>query len=66
MATNIGSADRFLRLILASALLYFGLFFYSGTSLGFGLTAGGGLLLFSATFGFCGLYKLLGINTKSL
>ncbi|MBE9203961.1 DUF2892 domain-containing protein [Synechocystis salina LEGE 06099] len=64
MVTNMGSIDRLIRLVVASALLYLGLFFYSGTSLGLGLTAGGGLTLFSATFGFCGLYKLLGINTK--
>lgn len=64
MASNIGSIDRLIRLILASASLYVGLFFYAGTGLGLGFTTGGGLLLFSATFGFCGMYKLLGISTK--
>lgn len=64
MSTNMGSVDRLIRLFIASALLYLGLFLYSDSNLDVAFIAGGGLMLFSATFGFCGLYKLLGISIR--
>lgn len=63
MKMNVGSIDRFVRLLLASALFYLGLFSYSGTGLGVGLTIAGGVMLITAMVGFCGIYQLLGICT---
>ncbi len=64
MSNNVGSLDRMVRFLLAAALLYTGLNVYQGTPLAIGLDIGAGLLAFSATFGFCGIYRLLGINTS--
>jgi amino acid transporter len=64
MKTNLGSVDRLIRLLLASALFYLGLFLYSGSALGIGLVVAGGILLVTALVGFCGLYRLLGIHTS--
>jgi Protein of unknown function (DUF2892) len=65
MLTNIGMIDRVIRLTLASALLYLGFYPLHGTTLGTGLMAVGFLSFFSGVVGFCGLYKLLGITTRS-
>ena len=64
MKTNVGSTDRLIRLLLASALFYLGLFPYDGTGLGIGLVVAGGVLMVTAVVGFCGLYRLLGIHTS--
>jgi hypothetical protein len=66
MLSNVGYFDRFIRLLLASTLFYAGLFLYSSTVLGWALVGAGGLMVFSALFGFCGIYRLLGISTKQL
>jgi hypothetical protein len=64
MKTNVGSIDRLIRLVLASVLLYLGLFLYGGTGLGIGFVVAGTVLLVTALVGFCGLYRLLGIRTS--
>jgi membrane protease YdiL (CAAX protease family) len=64
MKINVGSLDRFIRLLLASVLFYLGLFLYSGSTLGIGLVVAGGILLITALVGFCGFYRLLGIHTN--
>ncbi|MGI0484178.1 DUF2892 domain-containing protein [Pantanalinema rosaneae CENA516] len=64
MRTNVGLLDRLVRLLLASVLLYLGLFLYRGSALGIGALAIGGVLLTTALIGFCGLYQLLGIRTS--
>ena len=64
MKTNVGSIDRLIRLLLASVLFYSGLFLYSGSALGIGLVVAGSIPLITALFGFCGLYRLLGIHTN--
>jgi hypothetical protein len=66
MSSNVGSFDRFIRLLLAGALFYAGLFLYSNTTLGWVLVGTGGLMVFSALVGFCGIYRLLGISTKQV
>lgn len=66
MKTNLGSFDRLMRLLLASALFYLGLFPYMGTGLGIGLIVVGSVLLVTALVGFCGLYSLLGIHTRQV
>lgn len=63
MQMNLGLLDRFIRLLLASALFYLGLFLYNGSALGTGLVIVGGVVTVTAVIGFCGLYRLLGIRT---
>jgi hypothetical protein len=60
MKMNVGSIDHLIRLLLASALFYLGLFLYGGTGLGVGFIVAGS----TAVVGFCGLYRLLGIHTN--
>lgn len=66
MQINESSLDRFVRLVLGSGLLIYGLFGLGGLA---GHTTGiiaavvGGVFLFTAATGFCALYKLLGIKT---
>ncbi len=64
MKMNVGSMDRLIRLLFASVLFYLGLFLYSGTGLGIVFVGLGGILLVTALFGFCGLYRILGIHTN--
>ena len=63
MTTNMGKADRAIRIVIAAiiAVLYFtGVI--SGT-LGIVLLVIAGIFLLTSLVGFCGLYKLFGINT---
>ena len=64
MSSNTGLFDRFIRLLLAGAFFYLGLFLYSSTPIGWAFVGVGGLMVFTALVGFCGLYRLLGISTK--
>ncbi|MGD1899450.1 MAG: DUF2892 domain-containing protein [Phormidesmis sp.] len=64
MSSNVGAVDRFLRILVASVLLYLGAHVYAGSSVGFVLDAVGVIALLTGITGFCGLYKLLGINTR--
>ncbi len=64
MFNNVGTVDRSLRLLVASILLYLGLFTYAGSSLGIGMDIAGGLALLTGLVGSCALYGLLGINTR--
>jgi hypothetical protein len=65
MFNNVGTVDRIIRLILASALAYFGLLVYSGSALGIGLTIAAAVLAISGLAGSCLLYGLFGINTRN-
>ncbi|NJM99000.1 MAG: DUF2892 domain-containing protein [Phormidesmis sp. RL_2_1] len=64
MSSNVGTVDRFLRIIAGSVLLYLGSFVYAGSSVGLALDVVGAIALLTGIIGFCGLYKLLGINTR--
>jgi uncharacterized membrane protein YgdD (TMEM256/DUF423 family) len=64
MFNNVGTVDRIIRLVLATALAYFGLIIYSGSALGIGLTIAAVVLAITALAGSCMLYGLLGINTR--
>ena len=64
MFNNVGTVDRIIRLLLATALAYFGLIIYSGSALGIGLTIAAVVLAITALAGSCMLYGLLGINTR--
>jgi hypothetical protein len=63
MTRNVGIVDRVLRFVVAIALLYLGLGVYGHTPLGVGLDAMGAIAAVTGLLGFCGLYRLLGINT---
>lgn len=63
--TNVGTFDRLIRLLLAGVLIYLGVDQYAGSVLGIGLDVVGSIALLTGLFGFCGLYKLLGINTRN-
>ncbi len=65
MFNNVGIVDRIIRILLASALAYFGLIIYSGSALGIGLTIAAAVLAISALVGSCMLYGLFGINTRN-
>lgn len=64
MFNNVGTVDRIIRILLATALAYFGLIIYSGSALGIGLTIAAVVLAISALAGSCMLYGLFGINTR--
>ncbi len=63
MFTNVPTTDHFWRLLIASVLFYLGLFSYAGSALGIGFDVAGVVALLTGLFGFCGLYRLLGLNT---
>lgn len=65
MFSNVGSLERILRFLIAAILLYAGLSVYQDTALGIGLDIASALLAVSALFGFCGIYRLLGISTRN-
>ena len=59
MFNNVGTVDRIIRILLATALAYFGLLIYSG------LTIAAAVLAISAVAGSCLLCGLFGINTRN-
>ena len=63
MKTNEGSTDRIVRVILGIVLIIIGWPVLGNSVLGVVLDVIGVILLVTATTGFCGIYKLLGIST---
>jgi hypothetical protein len=61
MNTNVGSIDRIVRVVLGLALLST-FFLLEGPLRWLGLA--GLVLLLTAAFSFCPLYRLLGVNTS--
>lgn len=59
---NEGGIDRFVRLLASIGLATVSYFYLSGVAQAV-LYVIAGILLFTAITGFCGLYKILGINT---
>ena len=60
MTANVGGVDRVLRIIVGIALL--SLFFVAeGNARAWSLA--GVVLLFTGLFGFCPVYRMVGINT---
>lgn len=64
MFNNVGTVDRIIRRVLATALAYFGLIICSGSALGIGLTIAAVVLAITALAGSGMLYGLLDINTR--
>ena len=63
MKTNVGTADRIVRIALA---ILFSVLYFTGTvqgTLGLALLILGGAFLVTAVVGWCGLYTLFGIST---
>jgi hypothetical protein len=63
MSTNMGSADRIIRVILA---IVFGALYFTKTvegTPGVILLILGGVFLATSAIGFCPLYKIVGLNT---
>lgn len=63
MKTNMGSADRLIRIVLA---IVFAALYFTGTVTGtFGivLLVLGGVFLATSAISFCPLYTLIGVNT---
>ncbi len=61
---NVGSFDRFVRLIVSISALYLGLMIYPSSTVGTIFLIVAVIMGVTGLLGFCGLYKLLGINTK--
>lgn len=57
MKSNVGTADRIVRVLIGLGFLAAGLVFHSAWGL-IGLVP-----LFTATIGFCPLYRLVGLST---
>lgn len=65
MKKNMGTADRFIRTILAIVFIYL---YYTNVvtgALGIAILAIGGIFLLTSIIGSCPLYTLIGINTCS-
>lgn len=63
MKTNMGNADKIIRLIIAAIV---GFLFYNGTitgTLGIILLVAAGIFVLTSLIGFCPLYTILGIKT---
>ena len=66
MKTNMGGADRVIRVILAAV---FAILFFTGTvtgTWGVVLLVLGGVFLATSVISFCPLYAIFGINTCSM
>lgn len=61
MQANVGSTDRVVRIILGLVLIAG--FFFTAAPLKWVLLVAGAVLLATGLIRFCGLYRLLGINT---
>jgi hypothetical protein len=64
LTRNVGSFDRFIRLLIAIAALYFGLVIYPSSTIGTVLLIVAAVMGVTGMLGFCGLYRLLRLNTN--
>lgn len=66
MKPNEGTTDRMVRLILGVVLIIIGWPVLGNNTLGIILDIIGLILLITGITGFCGLYKIFGINTLKI
>lgn len=67
MKVNMGSVDRVLRaVVVAPAALVIALVIGAGSVAGIVLIALAAVMLLTAVVGFCPLYRLVGLDTRSL
>lgn len=68
MTTNVGTWDRFVRLIVGIALIVAPLINFMGmggsSMLAYVLMAVGAILIVTAAVGFCPLYRIVGMSTS--
>jgi hypothetical protein len=66
MQKNVGGVDRIIRAVLGSALIYYAMSNLPGSDVWM-VPAGivGFILILTAIFGWCFLYKVLGMKTSS-
>ncbi|MDT7868493.1 MAG: DUF2892 domain-containing protein [Candidatus Pacebacteria bacterium] len=66
MKKNLGKIDRIIRFILSLILIYLGYFILPNYGIVFSMVSYilAIALIFNALSGYCGLYRLLGINTN--
>lgn len=62
MGKNVGSVDRMIRIVIGVALIA-GYFFNGDGAYSWLYLVGGALALATAAMSFCGLYRLIGVNT---
>jgi hypothetical protein len=60
---NVGKKDAALRYVLAGVCLLVPLVIPVNSAVRIGLYAAAGVLAVTASIGFCGLYRIFGINT---
>lgn len=69
MSGNVGSIDRLLRLLIGAVLIVAPLINFMGlganTIAVYVMIAVGGILVLTAAFGVCPIYRMLGIKTNS-
>lgn len=70
MTANLGSPDRLIRAIIGLALIFLPLLnipaIWSSAALAYGSMAVGLILVLTALFRFCPLYRIVGISTCKL
>ncbi|NOZ81185.1 MAG: DUF2892 domain-containing protein [DPANN group archaeon] len=59
MEKNVGNIDRNIRYVISALLLAYGFYYWI-----WWIIVIGGVLLLTAILGYCGPYKLLGIDTN--
>jgi type IV secretory pathway TrbD component len=64
MTTNVGTADRVIRVVLAVVAAIVGFSVGAGSVLGIVLLVVAAVLLVTAAVGFCPLYRLVGLSTS--
>ena len=68
MTTNVGTWDRFVRLIVGIALIVAPLINFMGmgssSTLAYVMMAVGAILIVTAAVGFCPLYRIFGMSTS--
>ncbi|WP_299692170.1 DUF2892 domain-containing protein [uncultured Tateyamaria sp.] len=70
MSANLGNPDRLIRVVIGLALFFLPLMnmpaIWSSATLAFGSMAVGVILVLTALFRFCPLYRIAGISTCKL
>jgi hypothetical protein len=66
MKPNEGTADRLIRLMVGAVFVIIGWLFLGNNTLGIILDIIGVILLVTGITGYCGLYKVLGMNTLKI
>jgi len=63
MTVNMGNIDRVLRLVIAVVLMWLTFDGTIGGALGIAAWVVAAIFVFTALFGFCPLYRLIGVST---